>query len=300
MVMDGGWECYPVRFDEDLAAAEQVLAGKHLVLIGDSLTRYQYTSLVYFLENGHFMSPPPDNAWKAEFESWNDYFRITNERLHGNEVCDCYRPSEQIDGSYENRYYYNPATDVRISYLQWRGARGIYLHDQILDAVVDGDMARAGSYCRAGECGADVPGLDPVRFTSANDFVRDGAPRLRPHFLVLNCGHWAGCGTRAEFNALADSARDAVVKGGGHERNVIWKMTTTSATRGIAGHKHCGPFVARGARVSPDDRVSEGFRVLVGAPGSGVTLGDVFEDTIHFHAEVYAELNNILLNVLAT
>lgn len=44
-------------------------------MIGDSLTRYQYQSLVYFLEHGSFTSEP-DCTWAYEFSSWDVYFEV--------------------------------------------------------------------------------------------------------------------------------------------------------------------------------------------------------------------------------
>lgn len=42
--------CELLRFSH--TQAKQLLAGKRVVLIGDSLSRYQYLSLVHFLQNG--------------------------------------------------------------------------------------------------------------------------------------------------------------------------------------------------------------------------------------------------------
>jgi hypothetical protein len=44
------------------AEARKCLAGRPLVVIGDSLSRYQYMSLIYFLEFGAYPNSSPDTA----------------------------------------------------------------------------------------------------------------------------------------------------------------------------------------------------------------------------------------------
>ena len=74
--------------------ALQVLRGKHLLLIGDSLTRYQYLNLVQFLTTGYPLWPNKSDAAFENIHQWpsvNAFFQGTNNRLGGQEVCDCFR-----------------------------------------------------------------------------------------------------------------------------------------------------------------------------------------------------------------
>jgi GDSL/SGNH-like Acyl-Esterase family found in Pmr5 and Cas1p len=68
--------CTLRRFDDDRDSVLSVLRGKHLVLIGDSLTRYQYLSLVYFLESGNWSSVYPNQMWEKDFKSWNQFYQV--------------------------------------------------------------------------------------------------------------------------------------------------------------------------------------------------------------------------------
>lgn len=71
--------CRLRRFTAEQARA--CLAGRPLVFIGDSLTRYQYVTLLYFLEFGEWpaqllgTAEHPSPVIQKEWASWNDYFK---------------------------------------------------------------------------------------------------------------------------------------------------------------------------------------------------------------------------------
>jgi hypothetical protein len=68
--------CLLKRFENNTDAALSILRGKHFVLMGDSVTRYMYLSLVYFLETGNFTSPYPSQTWEKEYDAWTDFFEV--------------------------------------------------------------------------------------------------------------------------------------------------------------------------------------------------------------------------------
>jgi hypothetical protein len=68
--------CSLMRFEDSVPLALSILQGKHLVLIGDSVTRYMYLSLVYFLETGNFSSPRPSQTWEKDYDSWTDFYKV--------------------------------------------------------------------------------------------------------------------------------------------------------------------------------------------------------------------------------
>jgi hypothetical protein len=70
--------CLLQRYENNTEAALSSLRGKHLVLIGDSVTRYMYLSLVYFLETGNFSSSFPSQTWEKDYSSWKQFFQAFN------------------------------------------------------------------------------------------------------------------------------------------------------------------------------------------------------------------------------
>jgi hypothetical protein len=80
--------CSPVLIDE----ARQCLRDKHLVVIGDSVARFQYLNLAYFLVHGKYSGDTkPRSECTKDFGQIGGFYNITNSRLLGYEVCDCFR-----------------------------------------------------------------------------------------------------------------------------------------------------------------------------------------------------------------
>jgi len=98
----------------------------HLVLIGDSLTRYMYLSLVNYLENGNWDTTfqTQDKSYniihEKSFENWTHFYNFTNNIFHKREICDCYRNSTQFEilSTRENRFYQDPSRANYVSYIQ--------------------------------------------------------------------------------------------------------------------------------------------------------------------------------------
>jgi len=108
-------------------AVSDVLKGQHLVMVGDSLMRYQYINLIYFIENKKFPEMIPNICrendynrvtpeWLKELgvtqkeSGWPAYYIDLSRIFNGNERCDCYRSLT------ENRFYYNEQLDIRVSF----------------------------------------------------------------------------------------------------------------------------------------------------------------------------------------
>eukprot|EP01040_Poterioochromonas_malhamensis_P003491 gene3491-3731_t len=133
--------CQLRRFTSSQAAA--CLGGANLLLMGDSLTRYLYLTLTYFLTSGRWPVKfvkagrpqfPRSLIWEKDHSNFFRFYERTNRALwkgnHSFEICDCYRDSrlilkESLYKSLENRLYrYIPTGnlndqehDVRIGFL---------------------------------------------------------------------------------------------------------------------------------------------------------------------------------------
>ena len=95
------------------------LSNQHLVMIGDSIMRQQYLSLVYLLRNKTYSVGDynPDNP-----NGLYDHYVRTNEDLKPYEFCDCYRSiGVNFDTYCENRYYADPIHNISVTYLQFFG-----------------------------------------------------------------------------------------------------------------------------------------------------------------------------------
>lgn len=90
----------------------------HIVFVGDSVTRYQYLNLIYYLYNGQWINDndQPNLAYIKQYKSWIQFYNCSNEIFHGNEKCDCYRGSKS-KLTFESRYYSDPIHNNYISFL---------------------------------------------------------------------------------------------------------------------------------------------------------------------------------------
>jgi hypothetical protein len=99
--------------------AIDTLKDKYLLMIGDSLTRYQYTSLVYTLRHRY---PPLPSLYPDmnEFthDGWMPFFKESNAMLSPYEQCDC---SYYGGRFFEHRRYHDPHMNISVTYLMYRG-----------------------------------------------------------------------------------------------------------------------------------------------------------------------------------
>jgi hypothetical protein len=111
-----------------------------LVFLGDSLTRYQYLSLAYFLRHGQWFDPDISvhNLVDAHSfhhplhpdDDWNEFFLQSNRMLYPMEVCDCLR-SRNGEILVERRYFYDSVNNNMAVYINMNGnktnpGRGYY------------------------------------------------------------------------------------------------------------------------------------------------------------------------------
>lgn len=75
------------------AASLACLSGKHVLLVGDSITRYTFLSLVHFLHTGRWAprltGDPirPSVLFEGEFKSWYELFKAFEAEMGGSVRC---------------------------------------------------------------------------------------------------------------------------------------------------------------------------------------------------------------------
>ena len=131
----------------DNSRLEQPPRPQHLrlVFLGDSITRYQYLSLAYFLTKGawytHEMDRRQPNASqephanynlmqahslhdpKQPLEDWNRFFEYSNRILWPHEICDCERKADH-SVAVERRYFWDKELDNKLVYINLNGHEG--------------------------------------------------------------------------------------------------------------------------------------------------------------------------------
>jgi len=118
----------------------------NIAFAGDSLMRYQYLQLVYFLSHNGTWFPDdqhPHFTNEHQYKGWGSFYNETTTLMQPYEQCDCFRPDGKVweenrqERLFENRYFYEPAHNNTIVYLQKMGnntfkfswdVKGIYEH----------------------------------------------------------------------------------------------------------------------------------------------------------------------------
>lgn len=233
------------------------------MLIGDSVTRYQYLSLAYFLATGLWTSRP-SNTNEKEFLSWQHFFNVTNDRLGGRELCDCFRTGNPRDGAHESRFYEDD--HVAVAFVP----------------VVNPPLVKIHHFDYIRQCSPFCPHRPP-NTTWAFDFDANRSPEqllnlTKPYsYVFLNLGHWyAAQGVAKGVSAHFLSALS-------HAKNIHWKTTTF-------------PGVRETAFVSMLSRVFDAHALTAALPQA--SLQTFMWDARHFTEEVYRGLNEALLGYI--
>ena len=106
----------------------KLMNNQHIVMIGDSLMRYQYLSLVHLVELNHFYENRNETNnifFVPTWKNWFDYYNASTAMFGPNEHCDCFRASGRLLDVYqttvENRFYSNFERNISITYLNYFG-----------------------------------------------------------------------------------------------------------------------------------------------------------------------------------
>ena len=304
----------PGRTAHDVrAAALRCFSNQHVVLMGDSLTRYQYINLAYFLTHGVWTSGSPHNEIEGEFGSWNEFYHATWRRLQSpatSEVCDCHRHEVPKNGPkpppdrdiMENRYFrvHGGGLNASLTYIELFGHRAVVGHDvAYLNATCGGAGGCVQAGCVPGQC------VEPPhwKLRPPETAVVAIAAMLRPSVLVINSGHHASYANDTTMAALARAGHAARGLG---VRHMVWK--TTTAHRDVDFEAlHAGELehFGRHLHTNGDDdlwslfdayAVSRALAAEVVATTN--TTAGLYWDAAHFRPFVYRVLNECLLYFL--
>jgi hypothetical protein len=164
----------------------------HIAFVGDSVTRYMYLDLVYFLLHNKWIQDDdyPNILNAKHYPSWNAHYNASNMALSPNEECDCFRNnpenSSHIDKeeTIENRYFADPERNNYATFIEVFGGYQAHGHLMPQDAFQQhqnkeldfGKLLTDPFVWRH-----DWPGL-------IRDYLNKMTPK--PDYLVFNEGLW--------------------------------------------------------------------------------------------------------------
>ncbi|EEC50020.1 predicted protein [Phaeodactylum tricornutum CCAP 1055/1] len=117
----------------DALASDTRPRNLNLAMVGDSVTRFQYISLIYFLSTGYWIDDRerPDLLKPRMRSSWNDWLNYSNTLFSPHEQCDCFRFDNYR--SIENRYFQDNRNNSVIMIVKFGSARvhGFYTWERV-------------------------------------------------------------------------------------------------------------------------------------------------------------------------
>lgn len=283
------------------------LDGQNIHFIGDSLTRYQYTQLIHYLETGIITDtnnattlidgvydPVNEKSW----DSWNHFFEGTSRAYAngtgsggGNASCDCYRqPGVALEAVLENRYYHN--RNVKLNY-HW------YTRD-------------IGICSLRGKATWDVQATNPVPdwcYTLIG-FVRGLFEHAKennsPFTLVLNAGLHAPM-PKIQFDEIYSmfAAHDAAPSGRTNDTSaksftplLVWKRTTPVQVSPQTPEYDRDLHLDLSSRSSPNFKILDTRTIVTGALGYKKP-DEIYWDALHFYAPIYQAFTTSLVDMVA-
>jgi len=90
---------------------------QHIMMIGDSLMRYQFLSLVYLLHKGYFVpeNDRPNILMEKTYGSWDSFYNGVTKVLEPRNYCDC------IPELHEDHYYIDKKRNISVSFIGYAG-----------------------------------------------------------------------------------------------------------------------------------------------------------------------------------
>jgi len=259
-------------------------------LIGDSVTRYQYLNLVYFLATGNWTSDPSQpNECEAQYSSWNEFYSVTNERMQGHEICDCSRnPGETI---IENRYF--QMEELLVTYRQlFSPSYPILAHNTTLLNISSCATHCQQAFCAPGQCGPATADNMSFAITPGSLSALINAHTARDVF--INAGIWWNSYGRNTVEDFAEIWKNELARVKPSHR-VHWKMTTATQLAWGPEYGFVDSMVADGHLFSVFDTYALTFPLFE----QGL-LAEAMWDVFHFFPPIYVGLNQALLGYLCT
>lgn len=291
------------------------LRNRRLLFMGDSVTRYLYVSLVYFLVSGQWKHPSIQLHNEKAFSTWKLYYEQSTAVMntdHSHMICDCFRPDTLgagfITKACENRYFFDISRNLSVTYVQLWSKYLVRGNDlDFLNATCSVPPCKQ-SGCQPGDCasgkgkGGSQSGWD---FSAAapGEAIRKMVDLVSPDTTFVNSGLWLpGYQDKPTTNSLVLAVEEL-----SNRTRLIWRTTTASFNirrKGVpvlqAPHVTTLPPVlqAAGWEILDMRRVTSELITDVTANKRNKTSVS-WDGWAHFSAEVNRGLNELLLTYLA-
>lgn len=266
------------------------LRGKTIVFIGDSVTRYQYLNMVYFLATGRWVSEDPYNENEHMWPSWPDFHMGTSLRLGCVEYCDCHR--NKTDLGRENRFYSNCKLGINVGLITWLAGTNLEIGFDLSKGIFN----QTCSWCRNPSLFLEKKQYERPVFkqfgTDIKVFISDQLSNMQADVIIINQGIWGRedypLRKPAALNRLYEELRKSVRPGG----KVVWKTTSPGLAQNASQIFDKEDFLLNVTKAGFE--IFDMYRLTADLR----TESNAYWDTWHFQPFVYKYVNIQLMQYL--
>ena len=216
-----------VQSDEILYRGRNFLENKTLVMVGDSLMRYQYLNLIHSLyTNSWDESEYPHLEHEKEWIDWKHFLLGSTNRFGCREICDCYRYNNK--NVRENRHYFDQSRNISVHNFYYAPGLGIFGNNLPTSK-------NFSELCEDYNVVVDLPrrydeavNVHDWYYFNHIEFIQNVIAPIRADILVMNIGHLANQFSKKTVDDFEPSFFETLRKSAKH---VIWKSTTARCDR---------------------------------------------------------------------
>jgi hypothetical protein len=290
----------------------------NIAFLGDSVTRFAYISLAYYLHTGKWVDPKwsrercnPGEALSCPggpSDRWKHFNEKVSALMGEHEFCDCYR------GDYDARYFYDSKRNNRVSFFMRAG----HTTTSLFRGRVDSSIVWKDFKSRTGLPFGFTSGDPAWEHHEWDEMIREELGRMDPvpEYLVLNAGLWNNeFGGSDVRQRVIDAAKDVGIKkvfwrtskfcGLDNVRNVdfserlAYLLSFSIATYQITDlNKGNNVTTLRKSQQITDEMACQSFDGCVNMSLTSLVHPDFMSDWRHFKEPVNRLINEEILDVL--
>lgn len=272
----------------------------NIVIVGDSVARYGYLSLVYFLRWGRWFDPGLEKSnlvCEVSFDNpfhtdtYSEFYFQTSRMLQPYELCDCHKNADHPNMRkyiIENRYYHDPVHRNSVTFMHAygneRGVQGRLDAQDVYTTQWHWDTKEKGLMNHHWSKPTWQHGTWDELF---DNYVSQLNPK--PQFAVLNSGQWDSHFGPGEGEATSKALHDSITK---LDIQPIWRTTTYDEEHQILQGDNGSDDVT----LTTDSYMCELFGKCLNVSWTKELDPNNYWDVLHYFEPVYRVMNEQLLD----
>ena len=265
----------------DLSIHIPIPRNLNIIFAGDSLSRYQYLDLVYFLKHGSWVDPSekPNYLKERDYANWTRYYNMTNYKLKPYEECDCFRAPGRLflykrSKILENRYFLDNERNNSVIYLQKFG-----------DDFFKSSWNLTDIHKPHGNLINNLTDFKPILFFNWKEMIEQYVCNIKPKpaLFIFNAGLWKN-------NDLTNTTTQKDIVQGLHRCGIASMYKTTTKQKQEKDRNF----------LEYESELCNQTDYCLDLTWTGLIKPKFYWDRAHFNPPIYSYLNLELLSLILT